>query len=75
VADNPPPLPPRKRSPLPSAPPNHEAGRFIDPEAPTTPKGIEHLAALLVRYYAGSSNEDQGRILKYAEECFNRNQG
>lgn|GEM_PF-6058962 len=77
--------PPRRPNPLrgliATAPnpkrPNHvpDPKAFTSDEPPTVRKGSEHIAALLVRYYGGSSSEDQGRILKYAEECFNRNQG
>lgn len=57
----------RKPSPPPTAPPNPEAGRFPDSEAPTEPKAIEHRARMLVQYFAACSSEDQDDLMRIAE--------
>jgi hypothetical protein len=63
----------QKPSPPPTAAPNPEAGHFVDDEAITTQKGIEHRARMLVQYFAACSSEDQVYLLKLAEGYANRN--
>jgi len=67
-------IPARKPSPSPTAMPNREiADSFADSEAPTAKKGAEFRAALLIKYWAQCSPEDQDYLIRTAERYAERN--
>lgn len=54
-------------------PHRERADSFIDDEAPTAQKGIEHRARMLVQYFAACSVEDQAYLMRLAEQYAARN--
>lgn len=66
AVDKPPPLPPRK-------PRSRPASAFPEGEEPTKPTGMQFRVALLARYFAQCSPEDQDQLILEAERWAARN--
>jgi hypothetical protein len=71
MPSKPPPI--RRGSPSPGAEPRPDAGRFVDSEAPTEPKGLEFQASLLILYYRQMAPEDRKCLMRNAEQWAARN--